>query len=261
MKNTGYLILLVALLCPSFTRAQVITTVAGRGTTEYTDGSAAQSVKLGSPWALAADDKGNIYYSEPGLCVVRKIDAEGKVTTVAGNGTAGPVGDGGMATNAQLNNPYGIALDNSGNLYIADAQNNKIRKVDTAGRITSFYGGLSTPFDVAVDDAGNVYVANSGNNQILKISPAKVVTIIASGFSSSLPGGGDCGYSGELWYWVNCRLAGLAVDKKGNVYVADYWENIIRVIYPTGGMAKIAGYPSVGIGGLPVMGQRLTVLT
>jgi streptogramin lyase len=255
MKKTLLLLSLFAASVFSAT-SQVIITVAGNSTVDYGDGSEATYAKVTNPWALAVDDAGNVYFSEPDNSVIRRIGTDGIITRVAGNGTHGYSGDGGDATAAQLNTPCGITLDHSGNLYIADSKNNVIRKVDAAGKITTVAGTgtpgdngggmlataawLQNPFDVAMDGAGNLYIADAFNYSIKKVNTAGIISIVIGGFSSTLVGG-PYGYTGELWFPSNARLSGIALDAAGNLYIADFWDNIIRKVNPAGGMTTIAG--------------------
>src|SRR5215469_5779138 len=155
----------------------VITTVAGNGNTVFAgDGGPATSATVyiaGNHNGLAVDSAGNLYIADDGHHRIRKVDTKGIITTVAGTGTQGYSGDGGAATSAQLYRPSGVAVDGAGNLYIADTNNRRIRKVDTSGTITTFagtgvfgYSGdgaaatlatMQTPVDVTVDAQGNVY--------------------------------------------------------------------------------------------------------
>jgi sugar lactone lactonase YvrE len=161
-----------------------ISTVAGNGTTGYAgDNGPATSANLTNAYGVVVDGSGNLYISDPSNCVVRKVDSTGKITTYAGTGTPGGFsGDGGAANKAQLNSPTGLALDSSGNLYIADSYNNRIRMVDTSGNIKTVagngtagfasdgtdatLGSLNTPLGVAVDSAGTLYIADTVNNVI-----------------------------------------------------------------------------------------------
>lgn len=164
----------------------VITTIAGNGTEGYSgDGAAATAAELNNPKGLAVDAQGNIYVADFGNNCIRKITPSGTISTIAGNNTSGFSGDGGAATAAQLNNPAGIAIDAQGNIYIADAGNNRIRKI-AAGNITTIAGNgktafsgnyvpaatasLNNPSGVAIDASGNLYIAETGNNRIRKIS-------------------------------------------------------------------------------------------
>ena len=164
----------------------IISTVAGTGVPGYTgDNALAINATINTPRGIAVDQAGNIYFSQ--ATAVRKIDSNGIITTVAGTGTAGFAGDGGLATNARINGPIGIFIDVSGNLYIADTGNNRIRKVDSAGIITTVGGSssrgssgdggvatsaqLDTPSGVWVDSDGNIFVADTNNHRIRRITP------------------------------------------------------------------------------------------
>src|SRR5207249_1055264 len=161
------------------------------------DGGPATSVQLSDPAGVAVDGAGNLFIADTGNQRIRKVSPAGTITTVAGNGTFGPSGDGGPATSAQLSYPAGVAVDGAGNLFIVDTGNQLIRKVTPAGTITTVAGdgtvgfsgnggpatsaqfGYSGPTDVAVDSAGNLFIADSGNNRIREV--------IASSQTSSLP--------------------------------------------------------------------------
>ncbi len=136
--------LLIALFFfPFWGEAQIITTIAGTGTAGYSgDGGLAVNAKINNPISVAADTAGNVFFGEQGSHVVRKINAAtGIITTIAGNGASGNSGDGGQATNAQLYEPASVIMDVNENIYIADAQNNNIRKIDNSGIISTFAGG------------------------------------------------------------------------------------------------------------------------
>jgi hypothetical protein len=150
----------------------------------FGDGKVATKAKLSFPLGLAFDSQGNLYISDVGNNRVRKVDTSGKITTVAGTGRCGFSGDGGAATSAQLCFPTGVAVDRAGNLYIGDAGNNRIRKVNSSGTITTLAGtGDSSfnghvlpaaaaaifPFALSTDFSGNIYVSDSQNYLIRKI--------------------------------------------------------------------------------------------
>ncbi|QNI37759.1 NHL domain-containing protein [Edaphobacter albus] len=165
----------------------IITTVAGNSSSGYSgDNGPATSAQLNYPNAVAVDGAGNLYISDYGNSRIRKVDAAtGIITTVAGNGTLGYSGDNGPATSAQLRTSVGVSIDNASNLYIAEAGNNRIRKVDATGIITTIagngssgYGGdngpatsaqLNNPNSIFVDGAGNLYIADFGNDRIRKV--------------------------------------------------------------------------------------------
>lgn len=192
-----------------FSYGGTISATAGNGTQGYSgDGGFATSATLNTPLGIAVDSAGNIYFADGGNSVIRKITVgTGNISTVAGNGTAGYSGDNGYATSAELNNPCSVALDASGNLYIADTSNNVIREVSvTTGVITTVAGnggagywgdggiatsaGLNQPNDVKVDGAGNIYIADSGNSRIRKVDHS-------SHNISTIAGDGNWNFSGD----------------------------------------------------------------
>ena len=235
-----------------------IYTFAGTGTNGYTgDAAASTAAKISHPSSVAADCNGNTYIADYDNGVVRKVDARGVITTFAGNGSIGYSGDGGPATAAKLSNPTGVAIDAIGNVYIADYSNMVIRKVDTAGNISTFAGNgghgysgdggtatsaeLNYPVGLAVDNANNVYIADYLNSAIRMVS--------ASGTIYTVAGKGTAGYSGDGSEAINAQLnnpRGVAVDASGNIYIADYGNNAIRKVNASGIITTIAG---VGIAG------------
>jgi uncharacterized protein (TIGR03437 family) len=206
-----------------------ITTVAGFGYEGYAgDGGQAVTASL-SAGSVAVDSSGNIYVGDPYNFRVREISAAtGTITTAAGNGTQGFSGDNGSATGAQLSGVAGIAVDSSGNLFIADAGNNRIRKV-SSGTITTVAGNgtvaeLNHPLGVAVDSSGNVFIADTGNNRVREVSSGGTIKTIA--------GNGVAGYVGDGGGATNAELAapaGIAVAKAG-IYVSDAGNNAIRLL-------------------------------
>jgi uncharacterized protein (TIGR03437 family) len=219
-----------------------ISTLAGIGGAGYSgDGGSAAQAGLYWPSGVAMDMAGNLYISDTRNNRIRKVAPGGTITTVAGNGTAGFSGDGGLATSAALDWPSAVAVDTAGNIYIADYYNGRIRKVTAGGTITTVAGGgfnfpgvngssatsvlLNNPSGVAVDAAGNLYFTDSYNNVVLKVTSGGTLTIVA--------GNGSQGFSGDGGPATSAALnfpTGIAVDAAGNVYFADNGNNRVREI-------------------------------
>ena len=229
----------------------IIIPVAGTGIAGFGgDGGPASQAQLNQPEGVAVDASGNLYIADTDNNRIRKISSNGIITTVAGNGIAGFRGDGGPASQAQLNHPEGVAVDASGNLYIADTGNNRIRKISPDGIITTVagngaadFGGddgpasqaqLNHPEGVAVDASGNLFIADTDNDRIREVSPNGIITTVA----------GDAGFSGDGGPASQAQLnhpEGVAVDAQGNLYIADTGNNRIRKISPDGIIVTIAG--------------------
>jgi Leucine-rich repeat (LRR) protein len=227
-----------------------ITTIAGTGAAGYDGEGMATSKMFNLPRDVAVDSAGNLYIADAGNYRIRKVDSAGNMTTVAGTGTAGYDGEG-MATSKMLANPLGIAVDSAGNLYIADTNNNRIRKVDSAGNMTTVAGTgtagydgegiainkmLNLPRDVAVDSAGNLYIADSMNYRIRKVDNLGNMTTVA--------GTGTAGYDGEGMATSKMLAdpSSTAVDNTGNLYIADRQKNHrIRKVDSAGNMTTVAG--------------------
>ncbi|MDR6534326.1 NHL repeat-containing protein [Variovorax soli] len=223
----------------------VVTTFAGSGTAGSADGTGTLA-QFNAPDGLAIDRQGHLYVADSYNNEIRKITPTGVVTTLAGSGTAGAAE--GTGTAAQFNNPGGIAVDASGNVYVADIDNHKIRKITPEGVVTTLAGSgtagsadgtgasaqFSSPWGVAIDASGYVYVTDNGNSTIRKISPAGVVTTFAG---SGTRGFGD-GNSANAQFK---GPSGIAVDSTGNVYVSDLDNYAIRKITPAGLVTTLAG--------------------
>lgn len=210
----------------------IISTMAGNGAAGFSgDGGPATSASLFAPTGLGLDAAANLYIVDTGNQRIRRVGPGGIVTTVAGNGGRGFSGDGGMATAASLSlgnvqylgiagYPTSVAVDGAGNLYIADTDNGRVRKVNPAGIISSAITGLRDPYGVASDAVGNLFITDSSNDRILKVSPGGVVTTIA----------------GTLY-----SPSGVAVDRAGNLYIADSHSHRVRKVEPNGFTTIVAG--------------------
>jgi sugar lactone lactonase YvrE len=235
----------------------IITTVAGPGSPSVGlgDGGSATSALLICPTGVAVDS-GSLFIVETNNNRIRKVSPSGIITTVAGGGNSG-LGDGGSATSAQLYNPSGVAIDSTGNLFIADTENHRVRKVSSSGVITTVAGGgeygpysgpatsarLYNPSGVAIDSAGNLFIADTGNYSIRKVSTSGIITTIA--------GNGSGGYSGDDGSATSAQLnspAGVAVDSVGNIFIADKYNNRIRKV-SSGIITTVVGNGTEGFSG------------
>jgi sugar lactone lactonase YvrE len=231
----------------------VMTTVAGNGVEGFSgDGGPATSASLGEPFDVAIDGAGNLYIADLSNHRIRKVDPNGIISTVAGNGVEGFSGDGGPATSASLWGPKGMAIDSTGNLYIADFNNSRVRKVDTNGIITTVAGngsneysgdgrpatsvGLGWLTDVEVDEAGNLYFADEAADRIRKVDPNGVMTTVAGNGVEGFSGDGGPATSASLYNPSN-----VAIDGAGNLYIADYRNYRIRKVDPNGIISTVAG--------------------
>jgi len=229
--------------------------LAGNGNASYFgDGGPAYRGSINHPEGVAIDSAGNVYIADTVDNVVRKV-SRGAITTVAGFGPAGFSGDGGSATSARLDHPAAVAVDNAGNVFVADTGNNRVRKIDLLGTITTVagngdttFGGdggpaigasLSCPRGVAVDTAGNLYIADTGHNRIRKVT--------ADGAIATIAGNGACCYSGDGGSAAAAQLnapSGLWVEGRGSVYVADSGNNAIRLLQQISPARSIAAMTS-----------------
>jgi len=224
------------------TLAGIITTVAGNGTPGFSgDGGVAAAAQLNWPKDVGTDANGNLYIADTGNSTIRKVTPAGAITTIAGNGSAGFSGDGGLATNAQLNQPSGVAVDDSGNLYISDTYNFRVRKVDSSGVISTIAGTgqggppgdgglavsavLTYPAGLKVDAAGDLFLADWV--RVRKITPAGIISTIA--------GTGGWGYSGDGGPATSALVGAWAIslDSGGRILIADPWSSVIRALQPS----------------------------
>src|ERR1035437_8117796 len=190
----AYLILLC--ICTRQMFGQIITTVCGNGTAGYNgDGGPAINAEISGPNDIAIDKKGNMYIVDYYNNLIRKVDTNGVISTFAGNGTYGYSGDGGQATNAMLDSPWGVATDTAGNVYIADYMNNVIRMVNTAGVINTVVGNgtlgyIGRPTAVRFDVLGNMYITDFSNSCIRKVNTSGIISTIAGNGTSGNTGDG-----------------------------------------------------------------------
>jgi streptogramin lyase len=206
-------------------------------------GSAAQ---FSAPRGVAVDSAGNVYVADGSNHTIRKVTALGVVTTYAG--TAGSTGIVSVAP-ARFSEPFGVATDSAGNVYVADTNNNAIRKITPTGTVTTLAGGngmgttdgpgtsakFSEPHDVALDSSGNIYVTDYMNHSVRKITPAGVVSTLAGSAGNS----GFTNGSGTAATFKS--LQGITVDSAGNIYVSDAGNHAIRKITPSGTVTTVAG--------------------
>ena len=236
--------------------AQIITTIAGGATGHggyWGDEGPATAAEISTFGGLAVDASGNIYIADGNNQRIRKVDAiTGIITTVAGNGIAGYSGDGVLATNTQLNNPSYVAVDPTGNLYIGDGINYRIRKVDaTTSMITTFAGNGTAGFSgdhgpataaqvmasaIACDAFGNLYLSDAGNRRIRKVNATGIITTIAGNGISGITGDGGLATAAT----VNGSL-GLCTDAYGNVYLQDSSQSVRKINVSTGIITRVAG--------------------
>ena len=218
-----------------------IETVAGSGATGFGagsfsgDGGLATDARLFFPEGVAVDGIGNLFIADSGNSRIRKVDAAtGVITTVAGGGV---MGDGGPATDALLFFPEGVAVDKSGNLFITDTGNNRVRKVNVTNGIITTVAVLNSPTGVAVDEAGNLFIADTGSNQIRKADPV-------TGIITTVAGTGSVGFTGDGGPAADAAVPGpgeVAIDGAGNLLIADEVNQRIRVV--RGPIAEVAAPP------------------
>jgi len=240
----------------------IISTVAGyHGISGFSgDGGAATAATMGGPKGLAVDGAGNLYFSDGGNERIRKVNTSGIISTIAGNGTTGYSGDGIAATAAEMNGGTGVAVDGSGNVYIADVGNHRIRKVNPSGIISTFAGTGSSgytgdggeattatiggPYFLVFDDAGNLYFSDVSDNVVRKINTSGIITTVA--------GTGTAGYSGDGGPATAADLnapMGIALDAAGSIYIGDWSNNRIRKINTSGIISTYAGDGTPTYGG------------
>ncbi len=246
---------------PAAAATAVISTMAGGRTATLPGGGFAQ---LEQPRTAAVAANGDVYFTDTYHHQIRRLDRAGVMTTIAGNGYAGSSGDGGPATEASLNTPHGVAVDNRGHVFIADSPNHRIRRVDLAtGTITTVagtgqegFGGdggpataarLNRPRFLIVAPDGSLIIADTANYRVRRVDPAGTITTIA--------GTGQAGYSGDGGPAMAARFddpRGLALDAAGNLYVSNAEGSpvpSVRRIDPAGIITTVAGGRPAGFGG------------
>jgi sugar lactone lactonase YvrE len=223
-----------------------ITSVAGTGITGNSgDGGPATAAEFKSITGLSFDKSGNLYIADEGNSNIRMVNTSGIITTIAGT-TFGFSGDGGPATNAQLKEPQGIAIDDAGNIYIADSYNSRVRKINMAGIISTIAGGgvgsitfclgcaaedlsLNGPTGMAVDNSGNIYVSAISEDAVYKITPA--------GKAYNIAGTGIAGYFGDGGPATDAQLNApkmICIDQNGNIIIADKDNRRYRKVWLDG---------------------------
>ena len=237
----------------------IIRTVAGNGSTTYTgDGTLATANGISRAGGVCVDRHGNVYFADQYNYAIRKISISGIVTTVAGTGSMGCTGDNGPATNATLGLPYALSADTAGNIYFGDQTCQTVRKISTAGIIstvagtgTAGYNGdgidatsakLNYPTYVRADTLGQLFITDNSNQRIRKINSAGVISTIA--------GNGTVGFSGDGGLATNAQInyaGGIGFDSYGNIYIADAYNYRIREVeLATGKIYTIAGNGTPG---------------
>ncbi len=258
-----FIVIIILNLSFSILHAQSynISTIAGDSAVGYSgDGGPATLAELNNPWAVAIDKAGNVYIADDHNYRIRKVSPGGTISTFAGNGTAGFSGDGGQASMAELSYPTGVAIDTAGNLYIADENNNRIRKVNASGVISTYagtgsvgFGGdggpatnaeFNVPSGVAVDKSGNLYISDFYNYRVRKVNTSGVISTVA--------GDGVYGFGGDGGQATSAKIGsilGVGVDQAGNVYIPDQSNGRIRKVDVSGVITTFAGSSTQGYSG------------
>jgi streptogramin lyase len=228
----------------------IVSTLAGNGIPGFANGPGI-TAQFNGPYGDAVDGQGNVYVAEFANNIIRKITSSAIVTTLAGDRSAGFAD--GIDTIAEFNAPWGVTLDMQGNFYVADRNNNRIRKITASGVVSTLAGNgiagnvdgtgsnaeFNNPTGVTVDNQGNVYVADWLNHLIRKVTPDGTVTTLAGSGTPSFADGIGKNASFN-------QPVGVAVDSQGNVYVADENNNRVRKITPTGVVTTLAGNGTQG---------------
>ena len=251
------LVLLLQFVWISSASAQKVTTVAGGF---VGDGRPATQASFQFPIGMAQDRHGNTYITDEGEQRVRKVTSAGVISTFAGTGIAGFSGDGGPATSAKISSPVGVTVDAAGDIVFADAGNNRVRKINTAGIISTIAGNgiqgysgdngpaidasMNVPWGLAYDSEGNLYISDRGNNVVRKVDTGGIITTFA--------GNGTAGYCGDGGAATQACLnfpRGLAFDARGTLYIADGMNHRVRAVTSGGIISTVAGDGQPGLSG------------
>ena len=241
-----------------------ISTIAGTGTcdlnTSITQGA---STPICYPNGLLVAADGSVIFADSGNSMVRRIASNGSISTIAGTGVYGDTGTGGAATSAQFKQPYGLAQDSAGNIYVSDADAHRVRKIATDGTVSNIAGNgnegfagdgsiataaeLDTPGHLALDSKGNLYISDRGNRRVRMVAPNGIISTVAGIDNCCTP-------VGKATQTYIGTPGGLTVDAAGNLYIALSWYDQIAMLNPAGNLTIVAGsgYSDLGDGGLAV---------
>ncbi len=255
------IILILSIIINLNTFSQNILTYAGNGNVGYSgDGGQATNAQINMTNGLKFDDNGNLYIADQFNHVIRKVDTDGVITTIAGNGISGFSGDGGLAVNAQIASPIGVAIDNLGNIYFCDYLNQRIRKINSEGIISTIAGNgvagfsgdgtsaasaqINLPQGITSDDSGNIYFADRANNRIRKISSNGIISTYAGTGIEGFSGDGSAATSAQINYPIH-----PTIDQNGNLFFCDAVNQRVRKIDANGIISTIAGNGIAGFTG------------